>query len=78
MREATLNNEDDREGWQGDREGLSFTEWALTVPQALCSGPFNRPSSVQENLTVTEFSSLQSVHEEPNSWASVFNCTAHF
>lgn len=41
-------------------------------------GPLITPAVSQENLTVTEFSSLQSGHEEPNSWAIVFNCTTLF
>ena len=61
------------------RDSVSASQSGHLLYRRPCAQrPLITPAVSQENLTVTEFSSLQSVHEEPNSWAGVFNCTAHF
>lgn len=59
------------------RDSASQSRYLL-YHRPCAQGPLIAPVVSQENLTVNEFSSLQSGHEEPNSWASVFNCTTLF
>lgn len=64
-------------GGKGTGRDSASQNGHLRYRRPCAQGPLITPAVSKENLTVTEFS-LQSGHEEPNSWAIVFNCTTLF